>query len=116
MENKITLTGISFEYNTTVFYEYNDLNMVEFFKCLIGSNVLKHLGKIHLRYQFGKDQIFDLNVIPESEDRWIVNNNIASSFSFRHHRNRNLMDEIEELLPRRFSNTGDRLIAHTVNS
>lgn len=115
MENKITLTGISFEYNTTIFYEYNDHNMVEFFKCLIGSNVLKNLGKIHLRYQFGQDQI-DLSVIPESAGRWVVNDNTASSFSFRHHRNRNLMDEIEEMLPRQLSANACLHVSQVVNT
>jgi len=97
MENKIALTGISFEYNTTIFYEYDDLYMIQFFKCLLESNVLK-LSKINLRYESNSDETFFLNII-SSGDKWIVEDHITPPFAFEHNSKRNLFDEIEEFLP-----------------
>ena len=99
MEKKIALTGISFEYNTTRFYEYNDLYMVQFFKCLLVSNVLKPISEIIVRYEVDSEEAFYLKILPDSEDNWIVDDYKASPVSFRHNKSRNLLDEVEELLP-----------------
>jgi glutaredoxin len=100
MENRIVLTGISFEYNTTIFYEYNDHYMVQFFKCLLGSNVLKPLGKINLRYQLESEEVLFINIEPDYiSNKWLIKGNIRSPYIFLHMNNRNLLDDIEEMLP-----------------
>lgn len=100
MESKIILTGISFQYKTTIFYEYNDIYMVEFFKCLVGSNILNPINKIKLRYDIGYGKTLFLDLVPDvSEDKWIIDGQITLPFSFTHNHNKNLFDEVEELLP-----------------
>ena len=109
MENKLALTGISFEYNTTTFYEYNDLYMIQFFKCLIESNVLKPVSKIKLRYESDSDETFFLKIV-SSGNKWIVEDDITPPFAFEHNLKRNLFDEIEE-----FPLFQQRVTAHPVH-
>ncbi len=98
MKNMVALTGISFEYNTIIFFEYDDLYMIQFFKCLLESNVLKPVTKINLRYESNSDETFFLNIV-SAGDKWIVEDHITPPFAFEHNSKRNLFDEIEEFLP-----------------
>jgi hypothetical protein len=116
MEKKIALTGISFEYNTIRFYEYNDLYMVQFFKCLLGSNVLKPISEIIVRYEADSEETFYLKILPDSGDNWIVDDYKDLPVSFKHNTSRNLLDEVEELLPANHFLQEKGLVTSSINT